>query len=83
MFTTAILTFFFCWNDFLFAISLTSTDNARTAPAALASSRRVVLPVGGALRHGGIGRRDDPRGHPGVDLPAPDRRGLTSGAVKG
>jgi len=35
-FTTAILTFFFCWNDFLFAISLTSTDNARTVPAALA-----------------------------------------------
>jgi multiple sugar transport system permease protein len=36
VFTTAILTFFFCWNDFLFAISLTSTDNARTVPAALA-----------------------------------------------
>ncbi|MCH9730306.1 MAG: carbohydrate ABC transporter permease [Actinomycetia bacterium] len=34
--TTAILTFFFCWNDFLFAISLTSTDSARTVPAALA-----------------------------------------------
>jgi trehalose/maltose transport system permease protein len=36
VFTTAILTFFFCWNDFLFAISLTSTNNARTVPAALA-----------------------------------------------
>jgi multiple sugar transport system permease protein len=36
VFTTAILTFFFCWNDFLFSISLTSTDNARTVPAALA-----------------------------------------------
>lgn len=36
VFTTAILTFFFCWNDFLFAISLTSTDRARTVPAALA-----------------------------------------------
>ena len=35
VFTTAILTFFFCWNDFLFAISLTSTDRARTVPAAL------------------------------------------------
>src|SRR4029079_10229244 len=34
--TTAILTFFFCWNDFLFAITLTSTDRARTVPAALA-----------------------------------------------
>ncbi|MGH8868537.1 MAG: carbohydrate ABC transporter permease [Actinomycetes bacterium] len=36
VFTTAILTFFFCWNDFLFSISLTSTDTARTVPAALA-----------------------------------------------
>lgn len=35
VFTTAILTFFFCWNEFLFAISLTSTDSARTVPAAL------------------------------------------------
>ena len=36
MFTAAILTFIFAWNDFLFAISLTSTNNARTVPAALA-----------------------------------------------
>jgi len=35
VFTTAILTFFYCWNEFLFAISLTSTDRARTVPAAL------------------------------------------------
>jgi multiple sugar transport system permease protein len=35
VFTTAILTFFFCWNEFLFAASLTSTDRARTVPAAL------------------------------------------------
>ena len=38
VFTTAILTFFFCWNEFLLAISLTSTDRARTVPAALRSS---------------------------------------------
>ncbi len=36
MFTAAILTFIFAWNDFLFAISLTSSDRARTAPAAIA-----------------------------------------------
>jgi multiple sugar transport system permease protein len=36
MFTAAILVFIFCWNDFLFAITLTSTDSARTVPAALA-----------------------------------------------
>lgn len=36
IFTAAILTFFFAWNDFLFGISLTSSEAARTAPAALA-----------------------------------------------
>ena len=36
VFTTAILVFLICWNDFVFAISLTSTDNARTVPAAIA-----------------------------------------------
>src|SRR6195256_2213635 len=35
MFTTAILVFIFCWNDFLFAISFTSTISSRTAPAAM------------------------------------------------
>ena len=34
--TAALLTFFFAWNDFAFGISLTSTDRARTVPAALA-----------------------------------------------
>ncbi len=36
VFTAAILVFIFAWNDFLFAISLTSTDSARTVPASLA-----------------------------------------------
>ncbi|GGV23168.1 MULTISPECIES: carbohydrate ABC transporter permease [Streptomycetaceae] len=36
VFTTGILVFIFCWNDFLFAISLTSTTAARTVPAAIA-----------------------------------------------
>ncbi|MFI6595692.1 carbohydrate ABC transporter permease [Nonomuraea sp. NPDC050536] len=35
MVTTAILAFIMCWNDFLFAISLTSSDAARTAPATI------------------------------------------------
>ena len=35
VFTSAILVFFFCWNDFVFAITLTSTDQSRTVPAAL------------------------------------------------
>jgi multiple sugar transport system permease protein len=35
MFTSAILVFIFAWNDFLFATSLTSTNRARTVPAAI------------------------------------------------
>jgi multiple sugar transport system permease protein len=35
VFTTAILVFIVCWNDFLFAVSLTSTSSSRTVPAAL------------------------------------------------
>jgi multiple sugar transport system permease protein len=36
VFTAAILVFIFAWNDFIFAITLTSSDSARTVPAALA-----------------------------------------------
>ena len=36
VFTTAIIAFFIAWNDFVFGISLTSTETARTVPAALA-----------------------------------------------
>jgi multiple sugar transport system permease protein len=49
VFTAAILVFIFAWNDFLFAISLTSTDQARTVPAAIAfftGSSRFEQPTG-------------------------------------
>jgi multiple sugar transport system permease protein len=36
VFTTAIIAFFAGWNDFVFGVSLTSTDAARPVPAALA-----------------------------------------------
>ncbi|HEY8519820.1 MAG TPA: carbohydrate ABC transporter permease [Gammaproteobacteria bacterium] len=36
VFTAAILTFFFAWNDFVFGISLTASEAARPVPAALA-----------------------------------------------
>jgi multiple sugar transport system permease protein len=36
VFTTAILVFIFCWNDFLFAISLTSTEASQTTTVAIA-----------------------------------------------
>jgi multiple sugar transport system permease protein len=37
VFTTAILVFIFCWNDFLFAVSLTSTSRSQTATVAIAN----------------------------------------------
>jgi multiple sugar transport system permease protein len=37
IFTTAILVFIFAWNDFVFAISLTSTGASQTVPAAISS----------------------------------------------
>jgi multiple sugar transport system permease protein len=49
VFTTAILVFIFCWNDFLFAISLTSTSASRTVPAALSfftGSSQFEVPTG-------------------------------------
>jgi multiple sugar transport system permease protein len=49
MVTTAILVFLFCWNEFLLAITLTSTTRARTAPAALAfftGSSQFAVPTG-------------------------------------
>jgi multiple sugar transport system permease protein len=36
VFSAAIIVFIFAWNDFLFAVSLTSTNQARTVPAAIA-----------------------------------------------
>jgi multiple sugar transport system permease protein len=47
--TAAILVFFFAWNDFVFAISLTSSDRSRTVPAALAffpGDAQFAQPVG-------------------------------------
>ncbi|HEX7135230.1 MAG TPA: carbohydrate ABC transporter permease [Iamia sp.] len=49
MFTSAILVFIFAWNDFLFATSLTSTDRARTVPAAITfftGSSQFTFPTG-------------------------------------
>ncbi len=84
MVTTAILVFLFCWNEFLFAISLTSTIASRTAPASIAyfsGSSQFTVPTG-------------PIAAAAVVITIPivifvvffQRRivaGLTSGAVKG
>jgi multiple sugar transport system permease protein len=84
MVTTAILVFLFCWNEFLLAISLTSTTTSRTAPASIAyfaGSSQFTVPTG-------------PIAAAAVVITIPiiifvvffQRRivaGLTSGAVKG
>lgn len=49
VFSAAILVFIFAWNDFLFAVSLTSTNQARTVPVAIAfftGSSRFEQPTG-------------------------------------
>ncbi|MGR8931109.1 MAG: carbohydrate ABC transporter permease [Gammaproteobacteria bacterium] len=84
VFTSAILVFIFAWNDFLFAASLTSTNAARTVPAAIAfftGSSQFEQPTGSIAAASVI-----------VTLPVIllvllfQRRivaGLTAGAVKG
>jgi len=84
IFTTAILVFIFTWNDFLFAAALTSTNDARTVPAAIAfftGSSRFELPTGSIAAASVV-----------VTVPVSlvvlifQRRivaGLTAGAVKG
>jgi trehalose/maltose transport system permease protein len=47
--TAGILTFIFAWNEFLFAITLTSSSSARTVPAAIAfftGSVQFEIPLG-------------------------------------
>jgi multiple sugar transport system permease protein len=84
MVTTAILVFIFCWNDFVFAISLTSTSASRTVPAAIAffsGASQFQTPIGSIAAAGVV-----------ITIPIIifvflfQRRivaGLTSGAVKG
>jgi multiple sugar transport system permease protein len=84
VFTSAILCFFFAWNDFVFAITLTATDASRTVPAALAffsGSSQFEEPTGSTAAAAVL-----------VTIPIVimvllfQRRivaGLTSGAVKG
>ena len=82
--TAAILVFIFAWNDFLLAVSLTSTEAARTAPAAMANftgSSQFEAPTGSIAAAAIV-----------ITIPIVifvvifQRRivaGLTSGAVKG
>ena len=47
--TAGLLVFIFAWNEFLFAITLTSTPDRRTVPAAIAfftGSQQFEIPLG-------------------------------------
>lgn len=82
--TTAILVFIMAWNDFIFAITLTSTESSRTVPAAIAfftGSSQFSTPIGSIAAAAVV-----------ITIPIIifvmifQRRivaGLTSGAVKG
>ena len=74
VFTAAILVFIFAWNDFLFANTLTSTDERpHRAGGARVLHRRVAV-RGADRRHLRRGRGGhDPHHHHGPDLPAPHR----------
>lgn len=83
VFTTAIIAFFIAWNDFVFAITLTS-ENARTVPAALAfftGASQFTQPTGAIMAAAMVVTI------PVVVLVLLFQRqivaGLTSGAVKG
>ena len=84
VFTAAILVFIFAWNDFLFAISLTSSDASRTVPAALAFFTGESQFTATDREHRrGRGDRDDPDHHLRPAVPAPDRLGADRGRRQG
>ena len=75
VFTAAILTFFFAWNEFVLAISLTSTTASRTVPAQMAFfvGPDPFNPPYVPARHG-LGDRHDPGDHHRPVVPAQNRR---------
>ena len=84
VFTAAILVFIFAWNDFVFAITLTSSDAARTVPAALAFfTGRVAVHRADRQHRRRRDPRDDPDHHLRAHLPAPHRRRAHGGRRQG
>ena len=76
VFTTAILTFFFCWNEFLLAdlADLDRTAPAPCPPRSRSSPAHSQFESPGHRDHGGVGRRHHPRRHHRAAVPAADRR---------
>lgn len=82
MATTGILTFLFCWNEFLFALSFTVRAESRTVPVAIALFRGQYQVPWGQILAGAVVATA-----PVVTIVVLFQRrivrGLTSGAVKG
>ena len=75
VFTTAIIAFLTAWNDFVFGITLTSTERARHgARGACVLHRRVAVPRADGRDRGGVRGGDDPGRDHRPALPAADRR---------
>ena len=84
VFTTAILVFIACWNDFLFAISLTSTNEARTVPGGdVLLHRRDHVREAHRRDRCGRGHHHHPHRHLRPVLPAPHRRWPHIGSGQG
>ena len=82
--TTFIIVFIICWNDFVFAISLTSTTAAQTVPAAISSFPGVSQFTRAVRRHRRRrGRRDGAGDAARPDLPAADRGRADRGRSQG
>ena len=72
--TTGLLAFIAAWNEFLFALTFTLSNETRTVPVAIAlisGASQYELPWG--QHHGGLGDRDRAAGGPGAGLPAAHR----------
>ncbi len=73
---TGLLAFIVAWNEFLFALTFTLTDDERTVPVAIAlitGAKSIRIALG--QDHGGERDRDRAAGHSRPDLPAPHRVG--------
>ena len=74
--TTGLLAFIVSWNEFLFALTFTLTNERRTVPPAIAlmsGSTRLRIALG--HDHGGFRHRHHSDHRPGARIPAQDRGG--------
>ena len=68
--TTGLLAFIVSWNEFLFALTFTLTNERRTVPPAIALMTGHRLRAALGHDHGGIRHRDPADHRPGARVPA-------------